>query len=64
MNNNGSCPITGLVNCADRSCELHYMDAPVNIDRELSAAELEALKEYRWYENALTVVTPDRDYLD
>lgn len=25
------CSVTGLQNCADRSCELHYQDAPVRV---------------------------------
>ena len=31
------CPITGKAQCAERSCELHYMDAPLNIGPEAGA---------------------------
>lgn len=25
------CPITGLIDCRQRTCELHYMDAPLKL---------------------------------
>lgn len=35
------CPITGAENCADRNCELHYMNAPIKLDPNDSAANAE-----------------------
>lgn len=29
---NQECPITGEIDCADRNCELHYMDAPLRLE--------------------------------
>jgi hypothetical protein len=38
------CPVTGLVDCTERSCELHYMDAPVRVaDQVFPIAEGESL---------------------
>lgn len=39
------CPVTGLVDCAERECELHYMDAPLRLadDRVFPIAEGEKL---------------------
>lgn len=34
------CPITGLIDCQRRTCELHYMDAPLNMGPEWAGLEL------------------------
>lgn len=35
-----TCPITQKLDCQDRDCELHYMDAPLNLAPEINGVPL------------------------
>lgn len=53
------CPITGILYCDERSCELHYMDAPLNL-KEQGLCHSDEGDLYALMEDAPL----ERDYLD
>jgi hypothetical protein len=50
------CPITGQIDCEQRTCEIHYMNAPLDMQCSNSTLNL-------WADEPLSEVR-ERDYLD
>lgn len=68
------CPITGVIDCQRRTCELHYMDAPLKLDSTtpldslLCASHPELPPHFESdcdrVQSVEWTATRDRDYLD